>query len=615
MASCFLGTCCLVVFVARLATAWLIPGAVLCPEECQCKGFTFQFVDCVKTSLQMVPTNFPENVYMIEMSHNNFSKIPEKSFSGLKRLFRLEMHNCNIRYIESGSFNNLPNLAYVYLSNNKLTAITPKMFNSLESLTWLDLEKNNIGEIQKGSFSNLSSLNWLDLDSNQIVNLEDNTFLGLTNLTRMFLSYNKIEEIKNNTFLGLTSLMTLTLTKNRINRIEAGSFESLASLTTLIMDYNMMRKIDKDTFFGLGRLESLSMDNNNIGFIQRDAFVYTVNLTSLSLINNTIKELETDTFRGLKKLQHLMLSSNQITQLDEHCFEDLGNLVFLDLSRNRIHTLVPDNFKYLVSLVTLSLAGNHLRCIHPESFLDNKRLITVSLDSNGYLNLPTNESLLISSSIENLYLSSCHISYLPPKIFEQLPSLESVLLHRNNLQYFSKASFSPLKRLTHLDLYDNPLLCDCALQDAWSWVNSANITFSGRCAGPGALADRPLYRLESLDCSGTAGSRRTTGRVEDFSCRSYRYDSSLSDPEDLAGMAAPAQPDPATMKQQFRAYQSPHEATASAVVSVLVVQCVLFAAVLLVLGFVYYKRRHRGNLSYDPYSQASVDNVPLCATA
>ena len=67
-------------------------------------------IKCTHLQLTSVPTYLSANVEVLDLSHNNITKLNNKSFENYKHLHILNIGNNNVTLIESGSFEHLTEL-------------------------------------------------------------------------------------------------------------------------------------------------------------------------------------------------------------------------------------------------------------------------------------------------------------------------------------------------------------------------------------------------------------------------------------------------------------------------------------------------------------------------
>ncbi|XP_063426078.1 leucine-rich repeat and transmembrane domain-containing protein 1-like [Mytilus trossulus] len=83
-----------------------------CPDNCYCSTttpFAGQVnVDCDSNGLTVIPRNFNNDSYSINMHNNSITIIEEGTFQNMTLLYQLDMNSCEISTIERGAFINLP---------------------------------------------------------------------------------------------------------------------------------------------------------------------------------------------------------------------------------------------------------------------------------------------------------------------------------------------------------------------------------------------------------------------------------------------------------------------------------------------------------------------------
>ncbi|XP_042150429.1 protein slit-like [Ixodes scapularis] len=106
---------------------------------------------------------------------------------------------------------------------------------------------------------------------------------------------------------------------------------------------------------------------------------------------------------------------------------------------------------------------------------------------------------LPAPKLHYLELESNALTFLPRDIGQGFPRLYFFNVGENNITTLSEESLAPLKSVAYVDLYDNPLHCDCRLRflleysDNWSYSH---------CASPAAVKGSYLKRLsaEQMTC-------------------------------------------------------------------------------------------------------------------
>jgi Leucine-rich repeat (LRR) protein len=222
---------------------------------------------------------------------------------------------------------------------------------------------------------------------------------------------------------------------------------------------------------------SLLLDVNNITSLQKDSFISRglTELERLGVWRCGLETIELGTFNGLAKLTHLSMMFNEISEIIPRTFENMSSLKFLDFAYNRLQYLEVDVFVGLVEVLYINLKGNELRFVHPDLFVGLPNLKILCLAVNPELEIPTDSQFINSHSLLRLDISGCNVRSVSVETFAKVSALERLELQQNNLSSVDINILKVLPKLSQLYLYDNPLQCDCQLQEVWRWCQDHNI--------------------------------------------------------------------------------------------------------------------------------------------
>nr|AIO08232.1 variable lymphocyte receptor C [Petromyzon marinus] len=163
-------------------------------DVCICSSATDsspETVDCSSKTLADVPTGIPASTEKLQLTYNQLTSIPDKSFHGLARLTYLTItSNPQLQSLPVGVFDQLKNLNELRLSSNKLKSLPPRVFDSLTKLTELQLHTNQLQSIPAGAFDKLTNLQTVSLSTNQLQSVPDGAFDSLAKLETTTLSNN-----------------------------------------------------------------------------------------------------------------------------------------------------------------------------------------------------------------------------------------------------------------------------------------------------------------------------------------------------------------------------------------------------------------------------------------
>jgi Leucine-rich repeat (LRR) protein len=222
--------------------------------------------------------------------------------------------------------------------------------------------------------------------------------------------------------------------------------------------------------------------DDNITSLQKDSFI-SRGLTELELLDMAYYELETielGAFNGLTKLKYLLISGSEISEIIPGTFQTMSLLQYLVLTDNRIERLDVDVFSGLVNLKSIDLTENNLLYLHPDTFAGLPNLKQLHLADNPDLQIPTDRHFINSHSLSRLDISDCTLSSVSVETFANVTALEWLDLGANNLRSVDINILKALPKLSALYLYNNPLQCDCQLQEVWRWCQDHNIQIEFR---------------------------------------------------------------------------------------------------------------------------------------
>ena len=384
---------------------------------------------------------------------------------------------------------------FVHCKNFKLDSI-PMTFNP--QVTKLLLNNNYIKSIDKLLFQFYEDLQKLDISSNMINSLPKDTFVAQKNLNELDLNRNKISIIEKSAFFGLKQLSVLSLQNNIVDVITEFMFADLTNLVQLNFGQNRIAEIHPKAFSKLNNLRILYLDDNLLSSISSLPMNNLTNLAELYIGKNNFKTLNNDCFVGLSHLLRLDLSGSVIFNISEYAFRNLSSLRFLNLVDNRLQDVPTSQLSYLNRLEELYMGQNSFRVITADAFrgLDSLK----KLDITGAMHLEMIESGAFNTNLnlEVLILKDNRaLKIVGSGILVGFPKLKHVTLHNNAFETFNEDILS-WNDVKHIDLSNNPLLCDCQLLWLSRYLANRNVS-EVQCSLPFSLKDRPLKMLNAVD--------------------------------------------------------------------------------------------------------------------
>ncbi|XP_068134771.1 toll-like receptor 3 [Hyperolius riggenbachi] len=472
--------------------------------------------DCSHLELSTIPSDLPISIKVLDLSHNRLKKLPAANLSRYDQLEHLDVGYNTLHIIEPVLCEKLPALKILNLQHNEFTKIPEKTF-VCANLLELYLNSNGIKEITGNPFKDLQSLQVLDMSHNKMASTVLGDTKQLPNLTKLFFSHNLISALKTDdfAFLGNNSVQMLDLSNNLVRQINTGCFQPLKNLTTLVMA-NMtlgpdlteqlctelaateiedlilvntqLSKISSTTFKGLAfkNVASLDISKNRISKIENGSFVHLQSLSFLNLEENDVSYLNSDAFKGLsnvkslnlenffstkgptiddgsfqwlKTLEHLKMEKNKNIAITEFTFTGLTNLKYLILSECTFRSFTNRTFLSLSKspLIVLNLTRTDISRLEYGTFSSLAHLQMLDLGLNNINQDLVGYEFEGLRNIEMIYLSYNKHLTLTSTSFCSVPTLEKLNLRKTALSFnaHSASPFSCLKNLTLLDLGNN----------------------------------------------------------------------------------------------------------------------------------------------------------------
>jgi Leucine-rich repeat (LRR) protein len=510
-----------------------------------------------QTCIQMLePYTFMEFPHLLELdlSVNRIEVLFLGVFQGLMKLRTLNLGFNKIQTVQSEAFSGLIQLHILDMIGNNIPRITKGMFKELVMLRVLNLPYNDITTIESDAFQGLSLLKHLNLAVNKVSSISSENFLGLKRLVYLDLTRNSELVIQPRALQGLQIMKTVGLTIKQDTNFTGGVMSvlqgllqgvysvqemSLTGLDTVLppaafqgfhissldLSNNYIPLLKSNTFAGLSLLRTLKLNWNKLLTITVGAFRQLHTLTFLTLTNNEISSLPAGVFQGLNSLETLLLYDNKLSILEEGVFGAVcRKLTYptydIPLSGEAYHNSCCEVFNSLLSLQHLDLSANKLKYIHPNTFICNVQLRTLKLSFNRMLSLDTN--FLFIPSLRVLEMLFCNITELSNDTFRWTPKLSKLDLVRNKIRTIDVESLKQFVKLEVFYIHDNPLVCDCKLQETLYWLHSHHTAYyDGTFCVLGnssveATWDKALYGLECDSSYFTPESMVSADELEFF---------------------------------------------------------------------------------------------------
>ncbi|XP_066574328.1 toll-like receptor 3 [Amia ocellicauda] len=452
--------------------------ALITPHHCYTKdkktGCTVkqQKADCSHLKLTDIPSDLPENITYLDLSHNQLKGLASSNLSRYSQLIYLDVGFNMIKTIEQEMCLRLPHLQTLNLEHNVVHILTETVLQSCTNLTQLNLSNNRL-KIKGEPFKSLQHLKKFDVSHNGLTSVKLGTQPQLWGLEELILSGNLISVIKkddfsylNNTFLRILKLSSLPL-----KTLEPGCFQHIGGIQDLVLDGSNLNnplvvKLCSE-LTGTG-IRNLSLQSTSLSTLLNTTFngLKSTNLSVMDLSRNQMSTIHDGSFQWLHNLQYLSLEENNLKHLTKDTFLGLGNLIFLNLKKTLMkHKSTPypiiDNFafQWLVNLQSLSMESSAFREVKENTFTGLKSLTYLSLSwCSTTLSTITNTTFasLSQSPLKILNLTATDISHLGNGAFSNLRNLSKLYLGHNFIsQTLTGSEFEGLNSIEEIYLSFN----------------------------------------------------------------------------------------------------------------------------------------------------------------
>ncbi|XP_031118464.1 receptor kinase-like protein Xa21 [Ipomoea triloba] len=231
---------------------------------------------------------------------------------------------------------------------------------------------------------------------------------------------------------------------------------NLSFLRDLWLDNNTLAGIIPKEMGRLTRLRVLILQSNVFSGEIPKNLSHCVSLTNFYLGDNNLRGTFPLEFRSLSKLKYLSVDTNHLMGEIPAYIGNFSSLKMLSFAENNFKGKIPTSFGCLQKVYYIALSINYLTSTIPISIFNLSSLVSFDVQQNkleGYL--PSN----LGSTLPNL--EHFHIGYnllrgRLPISMSNATALDYFDVRQNDF-YGGVPSFSGLKTLKFLSLFDNPL--------------------------------------------------------------------------------------------------------------------------------------------------------------
>ncbi|XP_058121217.1 follicle-stimulating hormone receptor [Anopheles ziemanni] len=473
----------------EICKAWVARG-------CQCTGTKEEVtLVCRGIGLDAVPVDLPSELVKLDLSNNNITHLPNKSFDTLPNLEELILSHNKLDQIYSEAFFGLSNLKKIALQNCGLARVPMEALRRVRTVISLQLDNNLIADMENVTFRGLHLLKSLRLEGNLLQRVPTEALIGLRSLEALNLGNNLLTIIKERDFPVLDNLYMLILRRNQITEITSGALTNLTRLKVLDVDDNSLSSVPVG-LENLMMLQEISASGNRIRWISKGDFPK--NLVSLELKSNPLAGIKPGALQNMPRLRKLILSDvrglNELPPLDgctslevlridranlskipDHICKTSPRLKSLDLKSN-ILLSIP-NVTNCRDLRLLDLASNRISTLHGAPFSSLGQLHDLLLSNNEIESIPQ-DAFIGLTRLQVLDLESNRVYFIHPDAFRPMKKLEDLNLG-NNL--FPQLPTVGLERLLHLKTFNNPNLREFPPPASFPRIQTLVLSYAYHC--------------------------------------------------------------------------------------------------------------------------------------
>ena len=208
-----------------------------------------------------------KNLYVLDMSYNQLSKLEQPLFDCLTNLKVLKLEHNQIIVVSAEVFAFQKNLKILNLGYNQITDLNSTVFRRIKRIEEIYLQDNKINDMME-LFRSSKNLQLLDISSNKLIWF-DLSFIPKS-LTWMDIHDNQIEYLWNYWSYEGYSLKYLDASFNKIELFEKISIP--AAIEIVILKHNLIFHIDGNVFHDKQNLSRVDLSENKIQHIESEIF-------------------------------------------------------------------------------------------------------------------------------------------------------------------------------------------------------------------------------------------------------------------------------------------------------------------------------------------------------
>lgn len=425
------------------------------------------------------------HVYYLSLADNDVGEVPVKLWKQVPNVKTLDLGRTKIKSLSESSFKELKHVQCLVLAGNQISEMDSKSIPP--QIDRLHIGRNHIKHLNN-TLRNLSELRWLFINCNELEDIENQLPKFAPNLELIHASDNLLEKLPQQ-LKNFQNLKSIFFHNNRLTSLD-GALSKSSRLELAALEHNHLKTLTEDDFAVPSVLTSLFLGHNKLTSLNNSLSKLT-NLNFLNITVNQLTEFSLEEIVDLKELRSMDLSYNHISLLKgppPNLVDWNIKLTELKLDHNELETL-NGALSGLTELLRLNLSFNKLKKISPEDFIGLEELRLLDISYNRLTTLEETSKTYLPRLSE--LKASHNLLTILDKDFHGLPVLCHADLSNNQIVALGRDLVAKTRctvehgvhegtwDILKIYLQDNPILCDAALPDITSIMETNHTRIYG----------------------------------------------------------------------------------------------------------------------------------------
>ncbi|KAK2862301.1 hypothetical protein Q5P01_001834 [Channa striata] len=258
----FLGEPSVLSLQGRMDPAWFrANNPQACPLQCECPIQWPTALYCDHRGLADIPDGLPDRTQYLFLQRNNISSLSSSVLANVTKLHWLILDHNQLQSakLDQAALQNQTKLYYLFANHNYLSSVPSTLPSGLRQLR---LAHNQISSISSGAFEKLLNLTLLLLQGNRLQTITEGDLKGLLSLNMLDLSGNNFLTVPRHL---PASIEQLYLSNNSLSGLDRDSFVSLLNLKYLRLSHcGLQSSSVPQQVFNISSLVELDLSYNKL---------------------------------------------------------------------------------------------------------------------------------------------------------------------------------------------------------------------------------------------------------------------------------------------------------------------------------------------------------------